>query len=96
MSSGSTCGRTIYGLHDAHLVAFFFTKPQSHYDGSVNQHCSRKSFVTRFMGLLAAGGLTPRLLAKIARPAPAAPAGPPASFALRPEPRSVPRRADVI
>lgn len=56
---------------------------------TVSPHCSRKSFLGRLGGLLAAFGLAPTLVARMGagsiRP-PAAPA------ALRPEPRAVSRK----
>jgi len=63
---------------------------------TVNQHCSRKTFLARVAGLFAAVGVFSRRAMKAtpprAVPSPAASA----PIALRAEPRAVPRRADSV
>ncbi|HWA08433.1 MAG TPA: hypothetical protein VG838_03110 [Opitutaceae bacterium] len=57
----------------------------------MSQDHSRKHFLAKFIGLIAATGLAPKLLARSAD-AKAAPAAPSASFQLQPEPRAVARQ----
>jgi hypothetical protein len=60
----------------------------------VNPHCSRKSFLARLAGLVAATGLAPRLFARAAPQQATLPTDLSRAFTLRPEPRAVPRRTE--
>jgi hypothetical protein len=61
----------------------------------VSTHHSRKSFFAKFLGLLAAAGIAPRLLAKSPSPA-AAPVSASAPFQVRTETRAVARSSDTV
>lgn len=65
------------------------------YARTVSHDPTRKHFFAKLIGLIAAAGLAPRLLAKT----PARPASAPAAtggIELRPETRAVARRADSV
>jgi hypothetical protein len=61
----------------------------------VSQDQTRKHFLAKFIGLIAAAGLAPKLLARpsAGSPAPVVPAAP---FQLHPEARAVARRAESV
>jgi len=61
----------------------------------VSQDQTRKHFLAKFIGLIAAAGLAPKLLARPAGIA-AAPVAPAASFQLQPEARAVARSSDAV
>jgi hypothetical protein len=61
----------------------------------VTTHHSRKSFFAKFLGLLAGGGLAPKLLAKSPSPA-TAPVAAHVPFKLRVETRAVARSSDSV
>jgi hypothetical protein len=83
---------------------FWFTiqssRPSLHFDfnflrRTVSTQHSRKSFFAKFLGLLAAAGIAPKLLAKSPSPA-AAPVSASAPFKLRTETRAVARSSDTV
>jgi hypothetical protein len=57
---------------------------------------SRKSFFGKIIGIFAAVGLAPRLLARNPEAAPASAASSPAPFTLRPDTRAVVRREETV
>jgi len=65
-------------------------------DEPVDPHCSRKTFLARLAGLFAVSRIAPRLFARSNLHSAPAQVGPSGAFALRPEPRAVPRRTGRI
>jgi hypothetical protein len=64
----------------------------------VSQDHSRKHFLAKFIGLIAVGGLVPKLFSRSegTRSAPDISAARPAAFQLKPETRAIARRADSV